>query len=434
MMHLSLSIVALSGALAVGQPADEAIAGTDPDTPVRPERPSVPGAEAESPLLTEHVQLTTRDRFVKAGEAYFDHESPPRWVIFQAVPVPEAGKEPLPYYAMYVAKLRYEGSGDAARIVGIEEPVEISPPGSANTCGWFHPTERGVVIYGSTMEPPSEPNSPGYQRGTSRYRWEFAQEMRIVRQIPRAIHLDMHPEEQNTPVCGTTFMPQPVLGDGAGYIAEGSISPDGRTLLYAKMIDGETRDLDLFVMDLKSGRERRIVQAAGYDGGPFFSPDGKSICYRSDRRGNSELQLFVARLTFDERGEVVGSTDERALTDNQHVNWAPYWHPSGRFLVYGTSAVGHRNYEIFAVEVDWHKPADSLRTRRVTHADGADVLPVFNGDGRWMMWTAQRGPTVEGETRPSSQVWVARVNTALTADVDALFGASKPGASADDPR
>ena len=42
----------------------------------------------------------------------------------------------------------------------------------------------------------------------------------------------------------------------------------------------------------------RIVQAKGYDGGPFFSPDGKRICYRSDRHGDNMLQIFVADLAF----------------------------------------------------------------------------------------------------------------------------------------
>jgi hypothetical protein len=39
------------------------------------------------------------------------------------------------------------------------------------------------------------------------------------------------------------------------------------------------------------------------------------------------------------------------------------------------------------------------------------VLPVFNHDGSLMMWTAQRGPLAPGENRPSSQLWVARIDT-----------------------
>ena len=40
---------------------------------------------------------------------------------------------------------------------------------------------------------------------------------------------------------------------------------------------------------------------------------------------------------------------------------------------------------------------------------GFDGLPVFSDCGTSMIWTSQRGPKVEGEERPSSQVWVARV-------------------------
>jgi len=37
-----------------------------------------------------------------------------------------------------------------------------------------------------------------------------------------------------------------------------------------------------------------------------------------------------------------------------------------------------------------------------------------------MMWTAQRGPMVEGDTKPSSQVWIARVGAGMNAA--SLFG------------
>ncbi|MEQ8911787.1 MAG: hypothetical protein RIE03_05810, partial [Pseudomonadales bacterium] len=48
---------------------------------------------------------------------------------------------------------------------------------------------------------------------------------------------------------------------------------------------------------------------------------------------------------------------------------------------------------------------------RITQADGADVLPVFSPDGRYLMWTAQRGELAEGEQRPSSQLWIAEVDS-----------------------
>ena len=42
-------------------------------------------------------------------------------------------------------------------------------------------------------------------------------------------------------------------------------------------------------------------------------------------------------------------------------------------------------------------------------ADGFDGLPAFTPDGKWMIWTSQRGPNTMNDPRPTSQMWVARV-------------------------
>jgi Tol biopolymer transport system component len=198
------------------------------------------------------------------------------------------------------------------------------------------------------------------------------------------------------------------------YDAECSYSPDGRFILYAHIEahkEGEKPDANIYVFDTKTGKHHLIVKAPGYDGGPFFSPDGKSICYRSDRKGNDLLQLFVADLEF-KNGVPIGITKEYQLTDNKHVNWCPYWHPSGKYLVYGTSEVSHGNYEVFAIECDMGelrhgRDPKNLKHVRVTQASGADILPSFSPDGRMMMWTSQRGPKIESEEKPSSQLWIA---------------------------
>lgn len=364
----------------------------------------------EAPLLTEHLQLTSRDQFVKAGEAYFDHHSPPRWVIFQAVPVPSASDEPDPFYAMYVARLTWKGE----RLTGIEKPIKISPDGSANTCGWFDPVTPHRVIFGSTLTRPGSTQRPGFQVGTRRYIWMFPHEMEIVsRTVPEIFYATDRDAPQ--PRWGADAAAAQTVFARPNYDAECSFSKDGRFILYAHVRDEPTRgkdDADIWVYDTQTGKQHEIVRADGYDGGPFFSHDNKRICYRSDRVGNDLLQLFVADLKFDSQGVPVGIDREHQITNNQHVNWAPYFHPSGKFLIYGTSEEGHTNYEVYAVEVpeaaDSAKPADKLRHRRITNASGADVLPVFSDDGKYMMWTGQRGPKAEGEDKPSSQVWVAR--------------------------
>lgn len=367
-------------------------------------RSAAPGGGAqpsagEGPYMSGAVQLTLPERFVRAGEAYFDHLTPPRNIIFQAEERGQnggqGGGQGGEQYAMYVAPLRYDSR---QAVVGLGEPTRLSAPGSANTCGWFFPSDSKRVLFGSTLGPVEpEARRPGYQRDTGRYRWSFPSAMRIVTgTITKDAKADGPVEE---------LVARP---GGDGYAAEASWSPDGRFLLYTH-VDPATGDADLWVWD--SGREASfpLVRAPGYDGGGFFSPDGLRVCYRSDRRGNGELQVYVAELAFDpaEPALITGVRREVAITDDAGVvNWAPFWHPTGSYLVFASSRAGHTNYELEAIEV---LPGGGPgRRARVTRSEGFDGLPAYSRDGTLLMWTSQRGPR-NADGSPSSQLWIASV-------------------------
>ena len=342
--------------------------------PVRVENP------ASEPGVTGARQLTFSDRFLKAGESYFSPDG--NHIIFQAVERPTDGTDPDDFYAMYVSDVTRDAAGD---ITGLANIRRVSPKGSANTCGWFHPTKPNTVIFASTIGAPTAENTPGYQRGTSRYRWAFPRETRIV-EVDLA-HADCTPASLKV-----------LEGDGKSYAAEGSISKDGRFLLFCSL---ESGDGDLYIHDFRTGKRTCIVAASGYDGGPFFSPDGKRICYRSDRNKDNLLQVFIADLVFDKDGAITGIANETQLTSNEHVNWCPFFRPDGKTLVYGTSEIGHSNYEVFELVIPPDMTQAAVR-RRVTEAGGADVLPVFSPDGKWLLWTGQRN---EGKT---SQLFVGK--------------------------
>ena len=336
------------------------------------------------PMLTDAVQLTFASEFHKAGESYFSDDG--SRLIFQAVPTPPEGKEPGIHYGMYVSDVARDEDG---RVTGLEHTRCISPEGSANTCGWFFPGRNDRVLFATTTSAPVQEDAPGYQRESGDYRWQFPPEMNIVA-------LDL------TDADGTSSGFEPLVTDDKSYLAEGSISPDGRHLLYTSLASG---DGDLWVADLQSGTTRALVEADGYDGGPFFSPGGDRITYRSDRRGDDYLQVFVADLTFDETGSIIGIDREYQVTNNDHVNWCPFWTRDGRALVYATSQVGHHNYEIFLVDADGGGASRPVRygtdRRRVTNAPGFDGLPAFSHGGETMVWTSQRA----GDS--GSQLWCA---------------------------
>ena len=325
------------------------------------------------------VLLTDPAVFLKAGESYFDPTG--KRVISQAIEHPEEGADPDDNYGMYLGDLTFDESGTITGLININR---ISNEGSSNTCGWFHPTEKSIVLFATTLTPLVEEDTPGYQRESGRYRWAFPPKMNIV-------SCDLAKNNAVTEL----------VTDNEHYLAEGSWSPDSRHLLYCSLKSG---DGDIYVTDLKTETTRLIVGDDGYDGGPFFSPDGKRIVYRSDRRGNDLLQLYVADLAFNEDGAIIGISSEHQLTDNVHVNWGPFWHPNGRFLIYATSEVGHHNYELYVCDADGGEHDGTTRygtrKRRVTHAEGFDGLPAFNALGNVLMWTSKR-------LTNTSQLWTA---------------------------
>lgn len=367
----------------------------------------------EERFFRNAVQLTFPDRFLRAGESYFNADA--TWIIFQGIERPQAvegqpAPQPDSFYSMYVAKLDRDAQGT---IRGLTHITRISPPGSANTCGWFSHDGRHV-IYGSTIGAPSNESPSGFQVKSRQYVWQFPKEMQIVQQ---EVFDPANPDQvrADAPL-------QPVF-DRNGYDAECSLTRDGRFVLHTQVRDGsEPADGDLYIYDRQTNTQIPVVTADGYDGGPFYSPDQKWICYRSDRKGDNLLQLYVAELITEKLADggegPIGIKKEYPLTSNPYVNWAPFWHPSQKFLVYSSSQAGgtgpqaHSNYETYAIPLNLDlirmgKDATSIEPIRITFAPGADLLPAFSDDGKLMIWTSQRGGGTEGGGRPSSQLWIA---------------------------
>ena len=129
--------------------------------------------------------------------------------------------------------------------------------------------------------------------------------------------------------------------------------------------------------------ERRLTDVIGYDGGPFFSPDGTHIVWRRfDAQG-----LIADVWTMKPDG-----TEARQITDFAAMSWAPYIHPSGQYLFFASNKLGFENFEIFMVDVEGTK-----EPVRVTYSDGFDGLPVPSPDGQRLAWTSNRGGGREGQ-------------------------------------
>ncbi len=95
---------------------------------------------------------------------------------------------------------------------------------------------------------------------------------------------------------------------------------------------------EIYIMRADGSGATRLTRTPGYDGGPFFFPDGERIIFRR----------------FDEEGLIADvysmkpdGTDVRRLTEFSSMSWAPYVHPSGEYLLFASNKLGFENFEIF---------------------------------------------------------------------------------------
>jgi Tol biopolymer transport system component len=189
------------------------------------------------------------------------------------------------------------------------------------------------------------------------------------------------------------------LTDARGYDAEASYSPDGQWIAFSSMrdvygrqlSDAERKQLELdpsyfaeiYIMRADGTGQRRLTNVPGYDGGPFFTPDGSRIIWRRfDEQG---LIADIFTMTLD-------GSDVRQMTDFGAMSWAPYMHASGEYAIFASNKLGFENFELFMVDA-----AGTKEPVRVTYSDGFDGLPVPSPDGRQLAWTSARSGGSAGQ-------------------------------------
>ncbi|MCX7979072.1 MAG: biopolymer transporter Tol, partial [Bdellovibrionaceae bacterium] len=174
-----------------------------------------------------------------------------------------------------------------------------------------------------------------------------------------------------------------------GYDAEGAYSPDGSLIVFASNRAGYSEKLsdedaklfkadpsymmDIYIMNSDGSNVRRLTNSKGYDGGPFFSADGKKITWRRFSPNGATAEIFTMN---------VDGSEEKQITRLNAMSWAPFFHPSGEYIVFGSNILGFSNFELFIVRADGQG-----HPRRVTFEDGFDGLASFSPDGNKITWT-----------------------------------------------
>jgi Tol biopolymer transport system component len=318
----------------------------------------------ERDFLNRIRRLTVEGR--RAGEGYWSADG--KRLVFQSE------REPgNPFYQIYTLDLV---GGDTKR---------ISPGVGKTTCAFFRPGTDEIAFASTHADPRSrqlqdEENAFRASGQERRYSWDYDREMDIYSYNDRT---------------GALMR----LTTADGYDAEGSYSPDGAWYVFASMRDAYGRTLDareqkmladnpsyfaeIYIMRADGSDQRRLTNVPGYDGGPFFTHDGTRIVWRR----------------FDEHGLIADvwtmkpdGSDARQITDFGSMSWAPYEHPSGRYIIFASNKLGFENFELFMVDA-----AGTKEPVRVTYSDGFDGLPAPSPDGTMLAWTSSRSGGAAGQ-------------------------------------
>jgi Tol biopolymer transport system component len=302
----------------------------------------------------------------RSGEGYFSDDG--RYLIFQSEK--EADN---PFYQIYI--LDFE-TGDINR---------VSPGYGKTTCSYFQWHGDRVMFASSHLDPDARKKqqeeidfrASGQKR---RYSWDYEPFM------------DIFTTKRN----GSDIKQ---LTKSFGYDAEGSYSPDGKLIVFSsnrrafenKLSDKEKDTLnidpsffcDLYMMNSDGSNVKQLTRAPGYDGGPFFSYDGKKIIWRRFSKDGMNADVYTMN---------VDGSGEKRITDFGSLSWAPFFHTSGDYIIFATNKLGFTNFELYLVDSEGQK-----QPVRVTYTDKFDGLPVFSPDGKKLVWTSSR--CADGKTQ-----------------------------------
>jgi hypothetical protein len=345
-------------------------------------------AAKEAQFLTNARQLIYEGR--RSGEGYFSADG--KFLVFQS-----EREADNPFYQIYLLNLE---TGDVNR---------VSPGTGKTTCAFLRPGSDDVLFASTHTDPEAKTKQKAEfdirASGKSRrYAWDYDDRMEIFVSKRDGSNVRR-------------------LTDAPGYDAEGSYSPDGKLIVFCSLRHAYTGTLspeekkklevdtayfgDIYLMNADGSNVRRLTSTPGYDGGPFFSPDGQRVIWRRFNEKGDTADVYTMKLD---------GSDVRRLTDFGAMSWAPYFHPSGQYVIYTANKHGFGNFELFIVDA-----LGAKEPVRVTYTDGFDGLPVFSPDGKKLAWTSGRTP------EKNSQIFMADWNH--TAALAALAQAPKRSAA-----
>jgi Tol biopolymer transport system component len=164
-----------------------------------------------------------------------------------------------------------------------------------------------------------------------------------------------------------------------GYDAEATVSPDGKKIVFTSTRSG---DLELWIMDIDGSNQKQLTSGLGYDGGAFFSPDSKKIVFRSSRpKTEQEIKKYKELLSEDlvepTNMEIytmnIDGTDLKQVTSLGKANWAPFYHPGNKKIIFSSNHKSARGYDFQLYMID----EDGSNLEQITTEVYSMLFPCF---------------------------------------------------------
>jgi len=255
----------------------------------------------------------------------------------------------------------------------------VSTGKGRTTCSYFTPDGKRI-IYASTHL--GSPDCPPAADRSAGYAWGLYKDFDIFSAKPDGTDMKR-------------------LTNTVGYDAEGTISPDGKKIVFTSTRDG---DIELYEMNMDGSSQRRLTSELGYDGGAFYSQDNQWIVWRANRPKTAEevksyKDLLARDLVMPAKMEIMimkaDGTQKKQLTFNGAANFAPYFLPNGKQIIFASDvnnkAQGIPNFDLYVMS------RDGSGLQQITFDEGFDAFPMFNNDGKKLVWASSRNGAKEGD-------------------------------------
>jgi Tol biopolymer transport system component len=195
------------------------------------------------------------------------------------------------------------------------------------------------------------------------------------------------------------------LTDAPGYDAEATVNWKTGRVVYTSMASG---DLDLWSMKTDGSGKRQLTRSEGYDGGAFYSRDGKQLVWRANHPAAREaLEKYKAllkdNLTTPMKMEITISgangKNGKQITNFGCASFAPTFTPDGWKIIFASNKheCDGRKFELFLMN------PDGSGIEQVTDFGGFTSFPEFSPDGKKLVFASDK----DAKSRYEFNIFVA---------------------------